>query len=170
MNISKYKVNKPIFGIDISDYQKGLDWQAVKKEGVKFAILKAGFTSIADGKTKRKDSQFENFYAAAKKANIAVGAYWYSTATSYEAGRAEAEYMYKNCLKGKQFEYPIAIDIEDPVYQSKASSARVTDAARGFCDYLIEKKYYPVIYSFINWFRNKLNLSDLTKYGKWVAS
>jgi hypothetical protein len=78
--------------------------------------------------------------------------------------------MYENCLKGKKFEYPIAIDIEDPVYQKGASKKQITEAAKGFCDFLISKNYYPVIYANLSWFRTKMTLSELTKYGKWVAS
>lgn len=133
-------------------------------------MLRAGFTGSKDGVSKTIDSQFEIFYKEATSQNIPVGAYWFSRATSYEAGQAEAEYMYNNCLKGKKFEYPIAIDIEDPVYQEKASKKKVTAAAKGFCDYLIAKNYYPVIYANLNWFRNKMTLSELTKYGKWVAA
>ena len=170
MNISKYILEKPIFGIDVSEFQSGLNWNAVKKEGVKFAILRAGYTGSSDGKSKKKDAQFEKFYTETKEAGIPVGAYWFSRATTYDAGKAEAEYMYETCLKGKQFAYPIAIDIEDTVYQSKVSKKQVTAAAKGFCDYLISKNYYPVIYTFLNWFNTKLILSELTKYGKWVAA
>lgn len=170
MNISKYKIDKPVFGIDVSTWQAGLNWDTAIKEGVKFAILRAGFTGDKDGVSKKVDNQFEIFYKEATKRKLPVGAYWFSRATSYEAGQAEAKYMYENCLKGKQFEYPIAIDIEDPVYQAKASKKKVTDAAKGFCDYLISKNYYPVIYANLNWFRNKMTLSELTKYGKWVAA
>ena len=74
--------------------------------------------------------------------------------------------MYKNCLQGKKFAYPIAIDIEDPVYQKNASKAKITETAKGFCDYLAEKGYYTVIYASTSWFRNKMTLSELTKYGK----
>lgn len=170
MNISKYTLANPVFGIDVSTYQAGLKWDKVKKEGVKFAILRAGFTGSKDGVSKTVDNQFEIFYKEATKINMPVGAYWFSRATSYAAGKAEAQYMYEKCLKGKKFEYPIAIDIEDPVYQSKATKKQVTEAAKGFCDYLISKNYYPVIYANLNWFRNKMILSELTKYSKWVAA
>ena len=44
--------------------------------------------------------------------------------------------MYENCLKGKTFEYQIVIDVEDPVYQAKASKTVLTEAKKGFCEYL----------------------------------
>ena len=78
--------------------------------------------------------------------------------------------MYNNCLKGKQFEYPIAIDVEDSYYQAKAGKQAVTNAIKGFCEYLEAKGYYVCIYANSNWFKNYMDLSQLTKYDKWVAN
>lgn len=159
-----------IFGIDISTYQRGINLAAAKNEGVRFAILRAGFTGYGNGVSKSKDNQFENHYRNAKANGIGVGAYWYSCATTYENGRAEAEYMYNNCLKGKQFEYPIAIDVEDSHYQAKAGKAAVTAAIKGFCEFLEAKGYYVSIYANSNWFNNYIDTPQLAKYDKWVAN
>lgn len=159
-----------LFGIDISTYQKGINLSQAKNEGVKFAILRAGFTGYGTGVSKNKDSQFETFYNQCKSLGIPVGAYWFSCATSYEKGRAEAEYMYNNCLKGKQFEYPIYIDVEDSHWQAKAGRNAVTQAIKGFCEYLEAKGYYVGIYANSNWFRNYMNTNELTRYDKWIAN
>lgn len=159
-----------VFGIDISVFQKGINLATAKKQGVKFAILRAGYTGYGNGVSKAKDKQFENHYKNAKANGIGVGAYWYSCATTYANGRAEAEYMYNNCLKGKQFEYPIAIDVEDTYYQAKAGKTAVTNAIKGFCEYLEAKGYYVCVYANKNWFQNYINTSALSKYDKWVAS
>lgn len=95
-------------GIDISTWQgPNLDFKKLKKSGVNFAIIRAGFG------TGNKDNQFENNYSKAKKAGMPVGAYWYSYALSAEGARAEAQSCI-SMLKGKQFEYPIYFDLEDP--------------------------------------------------------
>lgn len=78
--------------------------------------------------------------------------------------------MYEKCLKGRTFEYPIAIDVEDPVYQGKASKNAVTEGIRGFCEYLESKGYYVSIYANSHWFSTKINLSKLKSYDKWVAN
>jgi len=159
-----------VFGIDISTYQKGINLATAKNEGVKFAILRAGYTGYGNGISKAIDNQFETHYKNAKANGLGVGAYWFSRATTYENGKAEAEYMYNNCLKGKQFEYPIAIDVEDSYYQAKAGKTAVTNAIKGFCEYLEAKGYYVCIYANSNWFNNYMNVGDLTKYDKWVAN
>lgn len=159
-----------IFGIDISSYQKGINLSRAKGEGVAFAILRAGYTGYGNGVSKAKDNSFEAHYANAKANGLGVGAYWYSCATTYENGRAEAEFMYNNCLKGKSFEYPIYIDVEDGYYQAKAGKGAVTSAIKGFCEYLEAKGYYVGIYANTNWFNNYMNTNELSKYDKWVAS
>lgn len=47
---------KKIFGIDISVYQKGIDLNRSKNEGVEFAIIRAGYTGSSDGVSKAIDS------------------------------------------------------------------------------------------------------------------
>ena len=157
------------FGIDISYYQDGIDLSKAKSEGVKFAILRAGFTGYGNGISKNKDTSFETFYNQCKSLNIPVGAYWFSCANSYEKGVNEAKFMYENCLKNKQFEYPIYIDVEDSHYQANNKQG-TTEAIIGFCETLEDLGYYVGIYANTNWFNNYIDTKRLTAYDKWVAS
>jgi GH25 family lysozyme M1 (1,4-beta-N-acetylmuramidase) len=153
-------------GIDISSYEKGLKLG----KDLNFVILRAGFTGWGgDGTTKYKDETFEGFYKQAKDLNLPVGCYWFSCANSYDKGKSEAIYMYENCLKGKQFDYPIYIDVED-MHHQKNNKRGVTDAIKGFCDYLESKNYYVGIYgSDISTFQEMVYINELTNYDKWVA-
>ena len=153
-------------GIDISSYEKGLDLG----KDISFCILRAGFTGWGgDGTTKYKDETYEDFYNQCKKKNIPVGCYWYSCANTYDKGKSEAIYMYENCLKNKKFEYPIYIDVEDSHHQQN-NKRGVTDAIKGFCEYLESKGYYVGIYgSDIATFQDKVYIDELKDYDKWVA-
>jgi lysozyme len=158
-----------IKGLDISTYQEGINLDVVANAGYKFLILRAGFTGWGTGESYNKDNQFETFYSQAKAKGIPVGAYWYSCANTYQKGVNEANYMYDNCLKGKQFEYPIYIDVEDSHWQVNNKDG-VTQAIKGFCETLENKGYYVGIYaSDISGFQEKMNLSQLNDYDKWVA-
>lgn len=154
-------------GIDISSYQKGINFDAIKSS-VEFAILRAGFTGWGTGVSYNKDSCFEDFYSKAKARGIPVGVYWYSCANTYEKGKAEAEYMYNHCLKGKQFEYPVCIDVEENRHQM-VGKTKVADAIRGFCEYLESKGYYVSIYANSNYFNNYIDTASLSRYDKWLA-
>lgn len=158
------------FGIDVSKWQGNFDFKNAKNQGVEFAIIRAGYTGSSDGVSKAIDEKYERNYKEAKKQGIGVGAYWFSRATSKAKGEAEAKYMYEKCLKGKQFEYPIYIDVEDEVYQKKAGKKAVTEAIIGFCEYLENLGYYVGIYgSDISGFKDMMNINDLKDYDKWVA-
>lgn len=155
-------------GLDISSYQNGINFNQIKDAGVQFLILRAGFTGWGTGVNYNKDSCFENFYKQAKQHNIPVGAYWYSCANNYEKGVAEAKFMYENCLKGKQFEFPIYIDVEEDRHQ-KVGRTYVTSAIKGFCETLEKLGYYVGIYANLNYFNNYINTPALSMYDKWFA-
>lgn len=126
-------------GIDVSYAQGVIDWDAVKASGqVDFAILRAGY-----GKEYSQiDDQFERNYAACKRLGIPVGVYWYSYATT----AAEAEQEAKVCLqtiRGKQFEYPVAFDIEETRCFQQADTL-----CAAFCGALEKTGYYTAIYTF----------------------
>lgn len=153
-------------GIDISSYEDGLNLG----KDLDFVILRAGFTGWGgDGTKKYIDNTFESFYKQCKEKNIKVGCYWFSCANTYDKGKAEAEFMFNNCLKGKRFEYPIYIDVEDEHHQ-KNNKRGVTDAIKGFCEYLESKNYYVGIYgSDISTFQEMVYIDELKAYDKWVA-
>ena len=159
---------KPEKGLDISEWQDGLDLADVKEAGYKFVILRAGYTGYGTGKSYSKDKCFENFYKQAKKLGLKVGAYWYSCASSADLGKAEAEYMYNNCLKGKQFDMPIYIDVEDDHWQAKTVKG-TTDAIIAFGDFLEAKKYFVGVYANYNWFKNRIEENRIKRFSHWLA-
>lgn len=164
-----------IKGIDISYHNGNFDLARAKNDGYNFVIIRAGYTGYGDGVSKAKDIQFENNYAKAKAIGMPVGAYYFTIATDYQKGVDEANWLYENCLKGKQFEYPIFIDVEDDAggrrYLRNAGKDKTTDGIIGFCETLENKGYYVGIYgSDISTFKDMVNIDRLKDYDKWVAS
>lgn len=155
-------------GVDISQAQKGMTIQQIKNTGYTFAILRGGYTGYGAQRNKRKDTCFENFYAQAKAIGFPVGCYWYSCACSRQDGINEALFLYENCLKGKQFEYPIYMDVEESRWQSGKKKA-VTEAIIGFCETLEAKGYFVGIYASLSWFNTQIDTAKLNAYSKWVA-
>lgn len=155
-------------GIDISVWQEGLNLSELKNKGFNFAILRGGYTGYGANRSKNKDGCFENFYNQAKQYGINIGAYYYSCADNADFGKAEAEFFYENCLKGKKFEYPVYIDVEETRWQLKDKSA-VTDAVISFCKFLEGKGFYVGVYASLDWFKNHLDTPRLNDFTKWVA-
>ena len=151
-------------GIDVSHWQNDIDWNAVKADGVEFAIIKAGGSDSGF----YTDSKFRINYAEAKAAGIAVGAYYFvgKGCKSYEDGVADAK-RFIATISGMQFEYPVYIDYEAPDASDKESN---TEACIGFCKIMEDNGYYVGIYaSEISGFRDRLDDSKLQSYTHWVA-
>ena len=157
-----------IKGIDISTFQKNVDYKKVKNDGVKFAILRIGYTGYGAGKKQAKDELFETHYKGCKNIGIHVGGYFFGRGTSAAEGRKEAEYVL-SVIGNKEFDYPIFYDTEDTYYQAKASKAENTAACKAFCDTIEAAGYKTGIYSSKSWFNDKLNDSELKNYDHWVA-
>ena len=147
-------------GIDVSYAQGEINWDAVKASGqVNFAILRAGYGR----ETSQVDTQFERNYAACKRLGIPIGVYWYSYATT----AAEAEQEAKVCLqtiRGKQFEYPVAFDIEE------ARSLPQADAlCTAFCSALEKQGYYAAIYTFKSALENNISAAIKSRYDIFLS-
>ena len=155
-------------GIDISKHQKGLRLADVKAAGYDFVIIRGAYTGYGLDRTKQKDPCFEDFYKQAKNLGLKVGAYYYSCAKNQADGIAEALFFYNQCLKGKSFEMPVYIDVEDTKWQANDKKG-VTDAIIGFCSTLESLGFYSGVYSSLSWFNTKLETERLTGWTKWVA-
>jgi LysM repeat protein len=155
-------------GIDISQYQKGINFDSIKKD-YDFVIIRGGYTGYGNPRQMYKDECFEEFYKSCKDRGIPVGVYYYSCANSKQFGEMEATFLYDNCLRGKQFQYPVYIDVED-VHWQKNNKTGVTQACIGFCEQLENLGYYVGIYgSDYATFKDMLFIDDLKSYDKWVA-
>lgn len=150
-------------GIDVSTHQGKIDWQKVKNSCIDFAMLRCGYGRSAG----QKDAQFERNYKQAKKYGVPVGAYHYSYATSIEGAKAEAKYCL-SLIKGKQFEYPIAFDIEDKT-QRDLGVELISDIIRAFCEVLENAGYYVVVYANKDWLDNRIDEDCKKRYDVWLA-
>ena len=135
------------YGTSLEDI-KPLDWEALKAAGVDFVILKAG-------STKGIDPAFELDYRDAKAAGLQVGAYFYTYATTPEEILAEAELLL-SWLEGKQFEFPIYLDVEDDTLMGLGGDV-LTEMCATFVARLQEERYYAALYTNTEWLYNLLD-------------
>ena len=151
-------------GIDVSEHQGHIDWAKVAKDGVQFAVIRAGYGR----ELSQKDDYFEQNYTAAKKAGIQVGAYWYSYADSVKRAEEEA----KTCLKvleGKKFDLPIFFDQEYEKSILALSSKTRTDIILKFLEIIQAAGRKCGLYSSTNFITTKLQASRLRQYPLWIA-
>ena len=151
-------------GIEVSEHQGVIDWAKVAKDGVQFAVIRAGYGR----ELSQKDKYFERNYAGAKAAGIQVGAYWYSYANSVERGEQEARTCLK-VLEGKRFELPIFFDQEyEPKILSLSAKMR-TDIVLKFLQTVKAAGYECGLYSSTDFLKNKLVTSRVAGLKIWLA-
>lgn len=155
-----------IKGIDISAWQTKIDFKKLKAAGVNFVIIRAGYGD-ALSYPNQYDEMFESHYKNAKAAGLNVGAYWFTYATTVEGMKREANSFLK-ALKGKQFEYPVYIDLEvDKQFKTgKANCSAMVDA---FCQILEQNNYWSGLYISRNPLQNYITTEIANKYSLWVA-
>lgn len=157
-----------IYGLDISKHNGTLDFNAIKKAGNSFVIIRAGYGKDIS----QKDPKFEEYYKHARAVGLDVGVYWYSYAMNASDAKKEARVCLE-AIKGKQFEYPVYIDMEDADHykaeRGMPSNDTLCDICEVFCEELEKAGYYAGIYASESWFNGKLkNVSK--SYDKWLAN
>ena len=170
MTYTEGGVLKSQVGVDVSEHQGTIDWEAVKNDGIAFAFLRIGNRGTTEGGL-FADSMFEENLTDAKAAGLQVGAYFYSQATSVEEAQEEADFVI-GILKGRSLDLPVVFDHEqDTTTNARGNSvdrSTLTAAANAFCERIEQAGYTAMIYG------NKvdiarLNLNDLGNRPVWFA-
>ena len=169
------KQDKVTFGIDVSKYQSGLDWNKIKKSGVSFVIIRIGYRGYgAEGKLV-KDPMFEEHFTNARNAGLKVGVYLFTLAVNEAEAQEEAD----GCnwaLNGRMLDYPIFYDTEAstaPGGTGRADGLGVEDRTKcaiAFCERVKELGYKPGVYASTTWYRKRVNYNTLrSRYTIWNA-
>lgn len=145
-------------GIDVSKYQGTINWAQVAASGVKFAFIRIG---TAKG---GMDPCFLYNIQNAQANGIQVGVYIYSYATSVEAATAEAT-MVISWLGNYGLQLPVVYDVEDKCHTAM-STADLYNMINTFCSLIDAAGYYPMVYTYKNFYHGKLGTSP---WDKWMA-
>ena len=174
---SRFSQRKVTTGIDVSYYQGNINWSKVKAAGVKFAIIRCGYSTLAKGE-KNRDVKFLEYIKAAKAAGIKVGVYYFSQAISLKEARDEAEFAARIIQSsGVKPDLPVFMDVEivsNSIYSrmisANLSKASETSICRAFCQAIEAKGYRAGVYSSMNYLYTRMNAGELAEdYIIWLA-
>lgn len=172
----KHAKTKYIYdGIDVSKWQGTINWTKVKADGIDFAFIRCGNTSLSSF-TMNTDSKFATNVKNAYAAGVKVGVYYYSGATSATEAKKEANFVLDLIAPYKsKITLPVVMDYEtngsDRIYSNykKTSKATRTTYVKNFCAPLVSAGYQGGVYASKAWLTDFFNMSDLTAYSTWVA-
>ena len=150
-------------GIDVSEHQGRIDWDAVKASGIDFAILRVGFGAPSWGG--RVDYQFNRNISECERLGIPYGVYIYSYAFDNQQAADEAS-MVIDCLSGHNPRLPVYYDLEDSKIIADGRQSGIASRAQTFCNKISAAGYKPGIYANLNWF-NKILTDPVFKSGSW---
>lgn len=149
-------------GIDVSKYQGNIDWAKVAKDGVRFAILRAG---SQDNNGPYVDPYFEKNYTGAKAAGLKVGAYVFTYGKTEDEQNKELN-VWLTALQGKTFDYPVFVDVEADQLKNVSN---LTNLVKRMMDILDQKGFIPGWYSYTNFINSYIDANALKDYPLWVA-
>lgn len=147
--------NKIYKGIDISLFQPGADFPAIKAAGIDFVMLKAGQGRIpGEWNAPFTDPYFERYIKAADAAGLYVGSYWYFMANTETEVREEAAY-YIALLRKYKFNHQLwaAVDVEDS--HLTGDRAALTARVKLFCDLVRAAGFRPMVYANSWWLESR---------------
>lgn len=155
-----------IRGIDVSYCQTKVDWQKVKEEGIRFAMVRVGYC-MNDGALK-VDRMFKSHMEGAVAAGLDVGVYLYSYATSPSAAQKAAQQVLK-AVEPYRLTYPVALDMEYDEEYIKNSKENNTAIAAAFLREMEKGGYYAMLYCSKDFLDSYLLPERLTAFDKWIA-
>lgn len=159
-----------VLGIDVSKWQKEIDWDKVKNEGVDFAIIRCGYRGSVTGSLV-EDPYFEQNIKGARAAGIKVGVYFFTQAVN-EVEAVEEASMVISLVRDYELQYPVFIDTEGAGGNGRADSLNVeerTAVCEAFCTTVKNAGLEAGVYASRNWYNNKLTAGTLESYAIWLA-
>lgn len=156
--------------IDVSSFQKEIDWEKVKEAGVDQAMIRCAYRGYGTGKLV-EDPTFARNIEGALEAGVDVGVYFFSQAISEEEALEEARFTLE-LIEPYKLKMPVAIDVEEINDTARTDGLTVeekTDYAIAFMEEIKKAGYTPMIYSNLKYFIKQLNMDKLEGYDKWYA-
>ncbi len=170
-------------GIDVSEWNKTINWTKVKQAGIDFAIIRVAYRGWGDAGTLAVDNKAVENLKGAIAAGIPVGVYIFSQATTEKEAIEEANYI-TDKIRGYNISLPVVMDFEfasagglvgrlyNKFGTSNATNKNAaTKVCMAFCKQVASKGYTPMVYANADMLRNHLNASTISaSYPVWLAN
>lgn len=154
-------ISYPAVGVDVSSYQKNINYLQLRQSGVNYAILKII----------RKDGGIDTMFNAHYKGFVDVGVpimavYNYSYATTVEKAREDAKRVIE-LLDGKQI--PVCLDVEDAC--QKNLSRKLVDIINAYHEEIEKAGLDFLVYTGMSFYNTYIRpfRSDIKCNNWWIA-
>lgn len=159
-----------MIGIDVSEHNGNLDWAAIKKAGISFAVIRDGYG------TSHVDNQFRANMAGAIAQGLMIGVYHFSYALDAAGAKKEAAFCLKLLEPYKdKIVLPVYFDFEyDTVDYAKKCGVMLGKSAFNahtvaFCEAVKSAGYAPGVYYNKDYYNRMVDLNSVGGYSQWYA-
>lgn len=155
-------VNYSIHGIDVSKFQREVNWEAVRQMQVDKIRISFTFIKATEGIT-RQDAAFKRNWQKAGKAGLVRGAYHFFYSTRDPIKQA---INFRNVVQLESGDLPPVLDIE---MHNNQPAAVIRSTAKIWLEEM-EKAYgvKPIIYTNLKFYNTYLG-DEFNEYPLWIA-
>ena len=174
---SKFDNKELVYGMDISQHNGKIDFNKVKKDGIKFVFIRVGYTGYTKSSfSLNYDKNYRTYIKDATKAGLDVGVYWYSQSTKVSEAKKEASALLK-AIKGYSITMPVVFDYEfadtkkGRLDSARLSKTNMTANALAFLNTVSDAGYDACIYASENFLEEHLYANQISPSFKvWLAN
>ena len=154
--------NYSVHGIDVSKYQRVIDWESVKAMKVDDVHISFAFIKATEGNV-NEDKYFSRNWKKARSANIVRGAYHFFLAT--KSGKTQAE-NFISCVDLESGDLPPVVDVEQTYGVNSVILKKELKEWLDVVEYYYKVK--PIIYTNVDFYKRNLG-KEFDNYPLWAA-
>lgn len=135
-------------GIDVSSKNRTINWNAVAKDGVDFALIQVGQRGVKSGELFEEET-YTTYVNGAAAVDLPVGVVFSSQAVNTSEAEEEAQFVLSH-VKRDNIQLPIAMnyayyDGSGRLEQANLSQSQKTANVLAFCDTIRNAGYVPML-------------------------
>ena len=158
-------------GVDVSEWQGKIDWEAVKNDGVEFVFVRVGARGYGSSGKMMEDKYYKTNIQGALNAGLKVGVYVFSQAITPEEAVEEAKFLLDR-IGDYDISLPLVFDYEYAGNPGRLEAAELTkkeatDIWHAFEAAVEAKGYQATLYANKYFLNNQLNAKDIDSV--WLA-
>ena len=161
-------LEKGTIGIDVSKYNKDIDWEKVRDAGIEYVIIRMGYRGSSTGALV-EDPYYERNLKGAKDAGLKIGVYFFTQALNETEAIEEAS-MVKTLVSAGELSLPVFLDVESSGGRGDlVNREQRTRNIRAFIETLENAGYRAGYYANKNWLHNHIYADQLEEFPLWLA-
>jgi len=161
-------LEKGTVGIDVSKYNKDVDWGRVRDAGIEYVIIRMGYRGSSTGALV-EDPYFERNLKGAKDAGLKIGVYFFTQALDETEAIEEAS-MVRTLVSKEELSLPVFLDVESSGGRGDlVNREQRTRNIRAFIETLENAGYRAGYYANKNWLHNHIYAGELEEFPLWLA-